>query len=209
MIGTSIKDYLFISFWIIVLHWIAPLCVLYSISSLFIAPPFHVPRILQTWAILETAFYFLVYHPRRIYLQRAATHPPTISREDRAQLFQRCHENIPDPERYLAKWFKDAPKEEIKWENVKDFFRWAFLNTGEVDREYDEELEGFVKETETLLQRKIEPGRGNAQCLRLTLDKVEMLHRSLTWYGVSVSACKMPGTLLPGRLKYHFANVRW
>ena len=39
------------------------------------------------------------------------------------------------------KWFMDAPASEIKWENVKDFFRWAFLNTGVPNTEDDEELE--------------------------------------------------------------------
>lgn len=38
---------------------------------------------------------------------------------------------------------------------------------------------------EKLLGRKLEPGRGDAQCLRLMLDKVEMLYWSLIWYLVS------------------------
>lgn len=79
----------------------------------------------------------------------------------------------------------DAPASEIKRDNVKDFFRWAFLNTGVPNTVHDEELEEFVREMEYLLKRKIEPGRGNAKCLRLTLEKVDMLHRSLTWYMVS------------------------
>lgn len=79
----------------------------------------------------------------------------------------------------------DAPASEIKRENVKDFFRWAFLNTGVPNTVDDEELEEFVREMEKLLRRKIEPGRGNAKCFRLTLEKVDMLHRSLTWYLVS------------------------
>ncbi|KAH7341169.1 hypothetical protein BKA66DRAFT_448342 [Pyrenochaeta sp. MPI-SDFR-AT-0127] len=182
MIGTSIHDYILIRFCIFVLHWIAPFSILYCLSSLVYSAPFHVSRILQVWATLETAFYILVYHPRKIYLQRAATHPTPICRERRRLLFKRCHENIPDPERYLAKWFMDAPASEIKWENIKDFFRWAFLNTGAPNTVDDEELEDFVREMEKLLGRKIEHGRGNAKCFRLTLDKVDMLHRSLTWY---------------------------
>lgn len=79
----------------------------------------------------------------------------------------------------------DAPASEIKRDNVKEFFRWAFLNTGEPDIEDDEELEEYTKEIEKLLGRKIEIGRGNAKCLRLTLGNVDMLHRSLTWYLVS------------------------
>jgi hypothetical protein len=96
-----------------------------------------------------------------MYLQKAATYPTTIGREHRRVLFQRCHENIPDPERYLSKWFMDAPTSEIKRENVKDFFRWAFLNTGVPNTVDDEELEEYIRETEKLLGRKIEPRRGN------------------------------------------------
>jgi hypothetical protein len=59
------------------------------------------------------------------------------------------------------------------------------LNTAEADPAYDAELEEYVSDMETMLGKKLEPGRGNAKCLRLTLDKVEMLHRSLTWYMVS------------------------
>lgn len=79
----------------------------------------------------------------------------------------------------------DAPASEIKWENVKEFFRWAFLNTRVPNTVDDEELDEYVKEMEKLLGRRIEPGRGNAKCLRLTLENVDMLHRSLTWYLVS------------------------
>lgn len=104
-----------------------------------------------------------------------------------------CNKNVPDPERYLKKWFQDAPVSEIKWENVKEFFRWAFLNTGDVDPAHDEELEEYVGEMENLLGRKLEAGRGDVKCLRLTLDKVEMLHRSLTWYLVS-SHPAIPGS---------------
>ncbi len=74
---------------------------------------------------------------------------------------------------------------EIRRENVKDFLRWAFLDTKEPYPTHDEELEEYVGEVEKLLRRQLEPGRGKAKCLRLTHDKVEMLHRSLTWYFVS------------------------
>jgi hypothetical protein len=127
----------------------------------------------------------LVYLPRKYYLQTAATHPIPVSREHRRLLFQRCHENIPDPERYLSKWFLNAPLSEIKRDNVKDFFLWEFFNTGEHDPVDEEELDEYVRERKKLLERKIEPGRGSAKCMRLTVDKVDMLHRSLTWYMVS------------------------
>lgn len=49
----------------------------------------------------------------------------------------------------------------------------------------DEELNEYVDKFETLLGRKLDPGRGKAVPLRLTIDKVKMLHRSLLWYLVS------------------------
>jgi hypothetical protein len=188
MIGTSIWDYIFIRSCIFFLHWIAPLSILYCLTNSLVHPsPIYVSWILEAWATFETAFYFLVYLPRRFYLQAAATHQTPACSERRRLLFRRCYENIPDPERYLSKWFLDAPASEIKRENVKDFFRWAFFNTGGSDLVDDEELEEYIGEMEKLLGRKLEAGRGNAKCLRLTLDKVDMLHRSLMWYLVSFS----------------------
>ncbi|KFA69224.1 hypothetical protein S40285_00133 [Stachybotrys chlorohalonatus IBT 40285] len=161
---------------------VAPLSVLYSFVSLLVRLPFQPPCILQGWLALEAIFYLAAYLPYKRYLQRAARHPIPPCRDDRRKLFRRCHSNIPDPVLYLRKWFRDAPEEEIKLENVKEFFRWAFLNTGQHDPAYDEEVEEYIEEMERLLGRKFEPGRGDAKCLRLTLDKVEMSHRSLTWY---------------------------
>ncbi|KAM0330525.1 hypothetical protein ACHAQA_003472 [Verticillium albo-atrum] len=179
---TSIWKYVQIRTYIFLLSLIAPISILYSLARVFFHLPLSFPLVLEIWLALEAAFYLAFYLPRRAYLQRAAVHPPTASREGRRKLFRKCNQNVPDPERYLSKWFQDAPVSEIKRENLKEFFRWAFLNTGEVDPAHDEELEEYIGQTEIMLGRKIEPGRGDVKCLRLTLDKVEMLHRSLTWY---------------------------
>ncbi|KAF2121190.1 hypothetical protein BDV96DRAFT_563750 [Lophiotrema nucula] len=199
MIGASVPELIFIRTCIFFLHWIAPLSIFISALSLVYPLPFHIPFVARAWAALETAFYFFIYHPRKLYLQRAAIHPPRLSREDRRILFQRCHDNIPDPERYLQKWFLNAPASEIKRENVRDFFRWSFLNTGEHDVADDEELEEYTKALEELLGRKLQPGRGNANSFRLTLNKVDMLHRSLTWY-LCVSVVD---TLAYVHMRYH------
>ena len=185
MVGTSVWDYVFIRGCIFVLHLIAPLSIIYSAASLCIHLPFRLPRLLEAWVAFEAMFYLFFYIPRKAYLQNPTSHPTTVCREDRRKLFQRCQENIPDPNQYLAKWFLDAPTAEIKRENVKDFFRWAFLNTADSDPAYDMELEEYVGDMEKMLGRKLEPGRGRAKCLRLSIDKVDMLHRSLIWYFVS------------------------
>jgi hypothetical protein len=187
MAGTSLWDYVFIRACITVLHLIAPLSVVYSLANQFFTVPFRIPLVLQTWLALEALFYLAVYLPLNQHLQKAANHPTPPCRADRRKLFHQCHKNIPNLSLYLRKWFRDAPESEIKRENIREFFLWAFLNTDKYDSAYEEELEEYTQEIEKLLGRKFEPGRGSAKCLRLTLDKVEMLHRSLWWYLVSCS----------------------
>ncbi len=204
MIGTSLWDYVFIRSCIFVLHSIAPLSIVYSIA-LFGLPlkSYRLPWYLEAWMLAETAFYTLVYLPRKYRLQHAATHPTLLSRADRRQLFKLCHDTVPDPEQYLSKWFKKAPSSEIKRDNVKEFFCWAFLDKGVSGPEDYEELDEYVHKMEILLGRQLDSGRGKAECLRLSLDKVAMLHRSLTWYLVRLPLC---GLLLVGLLKRYYAQ---
>ncbi|KAF5230525.1 hypothetical protein FANTH_13797 [Fusarium anthophilum] len=182
MAGTSLWDYIFMRTSIFVLHLIAPLSIVVSLVLSLVTLPFQIPSLLKAWFILEALFYIFIYLPLNSHLQKPANHPTAPCRADRQRLFQQCHDNIPDAGQYLRRWFRDAPEHEIKRENVKDFFRWGFLNMEGCDSTYDDELEEYVEELEDLLGRKLEPGRGDAKCLRMTLDKVEMLHRSLTWY---------------------------
>ncbi|KAH7231338.1 uncharacterized protein BKA55DRAFT_582306 [Fusarium redolens] len=181
MAGTSLWDYIFIRASIFLLHLIAPLSVTYSLVSLLACLPFQFPRVLQAWLSLEALFYLAIYLPLNKYHQRAAKHPVPPCRADRRKLFLKCHNNIPDPAQYLRKWFRNAPVSEIKRDN---------------------ELEEYTQEIEKLLGKKLEPGRGNAKCLRLTLEKVEMLHRSLTWY----LCVFVVDTIASISLRYHSFN---
>ena len=183
MIGNSRLEYVFIRLCICFLHYIAPVSILHCTVFLLLQPEaYRIPWLLQFYSLAETLFYIIVYLPCRYSLQRAAVHPSTSSRETRQELFQLCHETVPDPEKYLSKWFKHAPMSQIKRENVKEFFCWAFLNSEQHGAEDEEELEEYVNRMEGLLGRSLEPGRGSATSLRLTVDSVDMLHRSLTWY---------------------------
>lgn len=186
MIGTSKLEYYFIRFCILGLHYIAPICILYCVLLVslygFKAATYRFPLLVETGAVAETLFYLLIYLPYRRHLQREAIHPPPPTREERQELFQLCNDNISDPETYLRKWFLGAELREIKRENLKDFFLWAFFNRGGPPGDDDEELEGYVSATEKMLGRPIPEGRGTAKPLRLTIDKVDMLHRSLIWY---------------------------
>ncbi|KAF6224859.1 hypothetical protein HO133_010053 [Letharia lupina] len=143
---------------------------------------YRVPLVLEIWAIAETAFFALIYVPRTIVLQRAATHPELLPREQRRELFKLCLDTVEDPEKYLSGWMRGAPASEIKRENVKELFCWAFLNKKDHGPEDDDELEEYADETELCLGRRLEPGRGNAVSLRVTVDRFQSLHRSLLWY---------------------------
>lgn len=187
MIGKSRLEFIFIRFCIVGLHYLAPLCLcycalvigLYGFKTAITSP---VPLIIEALAVAESLFFLFVYVPYRYWLQRQAAHPPPPSRAERRELFTLCNENIPDPEAYLQKWFLGADPREIRRENVKEFFLWAFFNRGGPPGEDNEELEEYVAATEKSLGRIIQKGRGDAKCLRLTLDRVDMLHRSLVWY---------------------------
>ena len=146
------------------------------------------PLFVEVIAVAETFFYLLVHLPLRTHLQREAVHPPAPSREEREVLFERCRRTIEDPERYVRKWFLGSKLEDVKRDNLKELYLWAFFNRGGPPGDDDEELEGYVDATEGLLGRRLAPGRGKAKSLRLTLDEVVMLHRSLIWYFVCTLA---------------------
>lgn len=167
------------------LRMVTPASICYTAA--YITGLFHFPGapLLFAYTATEMVFYLLVYLPRSFNLQAPAKHPERMPRERRRLYFERCAEQIPDPERYLSKWFHDALPSEIRQENLKDFFRWGFLNSGEFDPIDEEELDEYVHGVEKLLGREIAPGRGKAIPLRLTIDNFYPQHRPLAWYVVS------------------------
>ena len=187
MIGNSTAEYVWIKTWIIILNSIAPFCVTYCVFTICLPSSVRLSKYFEYLAFAETVFYFLTYLYQRYHLQRPALHPPPPSKEERHRLFHLCHDSTPDHRRYLSKWFLDVPLAAIKRENVKEWLRWAFLNTAMDDPTYDNEVEGYVKKLEMGTGMNFEPGRADVKCLRLTLDKVDALHRSLIWYIVRFS----------------------
>ena len=183
MIGRSFKEYPFIRACIIFLHYIAPLCAFYCIIVLVLRLwPYRIPLGLEIWAIAETAFLVFLYYPNDFLIQRAAKHPEARSPDQRRELFNLCKDTIKDPDHYLRLWFRKAPLSEIRVDNVKQLYRWAFLNKAHCDSGDEAELDEYIIETEKLLGRKLQPGRGPAIPLLVTLDRVRTLYRSLFWY---------------------------
>lgn len=188
MIGNSTAEYIWVVAWAGILHSIGPLSVVYCVLTTFLQHYLPPRRVLQYWAFLETIFFFSTYLYQRHYLQRPALHPPPMSEKERHKLFDLCLNTTQDCEQYLSRWFLDKPLSAIKRENLKEFYRWAFLNTHTVDPSHDDELEMYVKKLEERMGVKFEHGVGEVKSLRLTLDKVNALHRSLLWYMVGMKS---------------------
>ena len=184
MIGTSTVEYIWVKSWVIILHSISPLCMVYCILTLCLPSSMRLPKYPEYWAFAEATFYVLTRIYVRYVLQRPALHPPLPPREERQKLFELCKDSTQDHLRYISGWFLNTPPSDIKRENVKEFFRWAFLNTDMADPTYDDEIEGYIKNVEIETGLSFEHGRSEVKCLRLTLDRVGALHRSLIWYSV-------------------------
>lgn len=193
MISNSLTGYALIGSAILAFRAITPISIIYTISRPFLPLPFssnsRTALILSVYPLAETVFYLFAYLPLVSASQRKAIHPPLPSRKEREELVQRCTKAIDDPEAYLRKWFRDAPSEEIKRDNVKEFLTWAFFNQdGVAEAEAigveEGELDWCVAQTEDSLGRKFEEGRGKARPLRVTVDPVLLQHRPLIWYMV-------------------------
>jgi hypothetical protein len=185
----SALDYAWVRFWIVVLHSIAPASIIYCVWVTCAPPSFHLPRIFTFLAFSEAAFYCLTYAYQRYYLQRPALHPSPTSKEERDTLFARCQGSTPDHRRYIERWFLGESLANIKKDNVKQFFRWAFLNADVDQTDYDDDVvDAYIMELESRLGRKFAPGYADAKCIRLTVDKADYLHRSLIWYMVRLSS---------------------
>jgi hypothetical protein len=224
MIGTSLLEYIFIRGCIIGLQSVAPLSIIYCsawllshLTKLPLPTAIDIPLPFKLWTLAEVIFYGCVNLIYREKLQYEALHPAAPARHERKELFDRCNQSIPDIDAYLEKWFLGASKDEIKRDNVKEFFLWAFFNRDGPPGEDDDELEEYVAATEALHGRNIQEGRGNAVCLRLTIDGVSMSHRSMLWYFVSshyqlkLTAClidivrwirRLPDLLTPSLLRF-------
>ena len=188
LIGDSPAKYVFISIAIWSLRLIAPISILYCllVASLGFPHPLRwLP--LDVWMLGEAIFFLLVYVPLSLQVQKAATHPKPLSKEERMVLIRKCLDHVPDIEVYLSGWFLGSPLADIKRENVREFFAWSFMDEKLEDTNEAEaaELDVFIEQLESRLGRELEDGRGKASSLKVTLDKVPMQHRPLIWYAVS------------------------
>jgi hypothetical protein len=190
MIGTSTAEYIFIRACILFLHNIAPGGVLVAIRLLLhpYLPQsircYHIPFPIEAWLVAEAVFFTVVFLPLQYRLRRSTIYSEPLSQEERDRLFRYCNSNVADLEEYLRRWLMIAKDGHIKRENVKDFIRWAFFHTEQVQEQHEPQVEAYTRETEKLFGRELPPGRDNAKGLGQMLNEGDGLHRSLLWYTV-------------------------
>ncbi|KAL8998554.1 MAG: hypothetical protein Q9169_002394 [Polycauliona sp. 2 TL-2023] len=181
MIGENRAAYIFIRSFVYFLRSITPASIIYCCLRLLFPAITRTSSYLDVLAVAETLFYLLFFLPSKKSLQKPVQHPAPLTRHRRVELFHKCLSTVPNIQDFLYLGTGD-PKSDIKRENVKEWFCWAFLNKEIWDAEEEDELEEYVCETEALLGKNILPGRGHAKSLRITLDHFTVLHRPLIWY---------------------------
>ncbi|ODA79540.1 hypothetical protein RJ55_05134 [Drechmeria coniospora] len=192
MIGTSLAEWIFIRLSVACFRY-APL--LYIGIFLVIRFLFCDSQLLG-WPYLllcsllaaEALFYITVQRPYARRLGQAAVHPEPLSSQQRRILFDRCISNVPDHQLYLRWWFLGAIIDDICRDNLREFLLWAFFDATEQDVRHDDsiqqELDEYIDIIEGQLGRRLSLGRGEAKCLRLTLDGITSTYRGLLWYSI-------------------------
>ncbi|TBU35374.1 hypothetical protein BD311DRAFT_734645 [Dichomitus squalens] len=183
MLGRSLPEYVFIRLSIFALQLITPLSIAYMCASWYYKHALYSPWI-AIYAGLEASFYLLVFVPRNRLLQKAATHPPLPSREEREALFAKCFAQLRD-ETYATGWFYFVDSKLIRRENLLDWLSWAFFGTHPdgLHEEWAEEIEGYLRNIEQLLGHKTEDGRDHTvRAIKVSLDPVVTAYRPLLWY---------------------------
>ncbi|KAA1478429.1 hypothetical protein DENSPDRAFT_934251 [Dentipellis sp. KUC8613] len=208
MLGTSLPELVFIRTAIYALRLVAPLSIVYLAASLYAGKALIYPWLLPAAAV-EAAFYLFVFFPRRIRLQRAATHPPLLSREDRRQLFDKCAGTMSAESTLL--WFgKGASR--VRRENAVDWLLWALFSCSADDslEEWEEELDYYVGEVSRFLGYSLDNGKNHQlKTMRLTLDPVVTIHRPFIWYMIVCLVDTLTSISLFYQGFRHYNTHRW
>ena len=172
----------FIRFSILALRSVAPLAIFYCLARLFYtAKGVLLSWPLRVWAVLEALFYFLIYLPRKWWLN-LPPEPIVIQRAEREMIFERTWEVTPNPRKYLSLWFHNAPVEALRRDDVTDWLHWRGWNSFDHDSKDEEELHHYLRRTEEVLGLTFKPGSGPHKSMRVTIEPVRMQHRPLIYY---------------------------
>jgi pimeloyl-ACP methyl ester carboxylesterase len=117
-----------------------------------------------------------------------------MSRAEREALFHKCAKTMTSQS--ITGWFLCSPGRQIWRDNVVDWLLWALFSarTSEGLPEWEEELDYYTTVMGEYVGYPLRPGTNSEmQCLRLTMDRVHMVHRPFVWYMVSF----LPSTQVP------------
>ncbi|KAG6056042.1 hypothetical protein E4U17_002546 [Claviceps sp. LM77 group G4] len=193
MIGESASEALFIRFWILFFRYM-PVLYVVSFASTFFSPTDsnslrRLRVVLLVLLVAELLFFISVYAPHKKRLRRAALHPVAATPGERKALFEKCVANTSQPEKYIKWWFLGADLKDIRHDNLREFFLWAFFDmdmqcqgTEDIAQDVWQELDEYIALTEQQLGLQFREGKGPAKCLRLTLDDIHSTYRCLLWY---------------------------
>ncbi|GKT41406.1 uncharacterized protein ColSpa_01587 [Colletotrichum spaethianum] len=196
MLNRTFHEWVFIRTWIILMRYpivpytsILTACYLGANYSQSPARWITTAQVIVGMMLIEVLYIFFIWMPYTRRLKEPAKHPPPSSPTERRALFERCMGTVPDYEYYLRMWFLGAEPSEIRHDNMREFLLWAFFDVEEGSdnklspvENYDVEVDEYIAYIEKGLGRAIEPGRGRAKCLRLTIDSIEPAFRTVWWY---------------------------
>lgn len=151
--------------------------------------------LIDAYAALETVFYLMLYLPRKYYLNRPANpYTPLSSPQQREEAFSKVWESTYDARAYISNWFYGAPVESLGREDMKDFISWSLWNETTRYPEHEEELEKYLMQTEEVLGMKFPDTETRTKSMMVTFEPLNLKHKPLLWYGVSVPSHSMRTT---------------
>ncbi|PVH90175.1 hypothetical protein DM02DRAFT_722590 [Periconia macrospinosa] len=187
LVGQSNTEYVLIEAVVYVFGYLGLLCLTYFSVALaiggvpWVSHPFSIA--IETIGAIEILFYLFWYLPYVNYLrkQRPRFSSP-LHREQRRDFLQKSLAACSDVELFVKGWMCGASLEDVRRENLKDWFLWALFDREGPPLDDDEELEEYVRLVEEALGRNIGPGWGPADSVRLNFQHLDVSHRSLVYY---------------------------
>ncbi|KAK6081212.1 hypothetical protein SCUP234_04865 [Seiridium cupressi] len=134
--------------------------------------------------LIEVLWYLLWFLPYKAHLQRPGLLMAPTTRAQRKALIEMSLDQVPDVRLFVRKWFNNAHLDEIYRDDVKDWLLWALWGTDSEAGIEADELEEYIVIAEEKGKLTLPKGRAGAKPIRLNLDPVQMLHKSLLFYTI-------------------------
>lgn len=193
---------------------ITPLCLVHSVLFLAgYAPVFTIHGYRLRFEIItipESLFYLVFYIPKSRSLQKPALEGTQLTRQERRDLFEKFWSSVPDIDYFLSTWFRGAPADQVKRDDIKLWLEWAFFNRFSIVADDELELDEYVNTIEERFGKRFEEASGSHLPVRPTVDHINIQHRPLSYYICGVGLMDSMVFLKMWRLGFsHYALRRW